>query len=353
MLRTWLIGGAALAAIAVGAPAGRCETPTITHFGNWMAADHVDDLTDKKSYTVGIESTKNPSNTLGKESPAVLRVMCSPDRSLYLTIDWPDFITAVWLGDYHATVAWRLDEGGVQTRNWAMTDNHDGVQLVGDRASAVIATLAAAHRLVVRILGSQGHQTAVFDLDGADQLPSLLASKCNVGLPQLATPAAPSTAGPATGAGLPSPPPLASVPPPSLPLPEPIPTPMVGPPVALETDRTPQAVLAAATGVLAARGFQLDTAAQPAGTIATALKAYPLSPKLADCGRSFGIPYLLDRRASAQLGVIVTAEPGKVSIRTAMGALYRPGLGARDRPLTCKTTLSFEHALADQLKAAL
>lgn len=319
------LGLAAVLAAGVCMPA-LAATP-LASIGLWERAQDINALTDAKSYSFVLTSTDRPLNLLGVENPAALTISCGPDGTLFFGVNWPDFIQPIELGSAYSSVAWRFDDRPMQTGRWLMADNHDHVFVPGNDAGAIVRALSISHKFVVGLTGHRGQQTATFDLTGSDQLPSWLASSCNIDL-----------ASPKVAASSFAPPP--------------VPVAQVGPQVSFTSDRRPDLVMEAARKVLMTQGFKLDETQSP-GTVMTQLVPYPLKTTMADCGGVLGLPYLIDKRAHTKLQMIVRVADGKVSVSTAMWGNYEGGYGAKDTPLICKTKLFLERTLADQLKAAL
>jgi hypothetical protein len=320
-----LTAAACLALAAIAAQTAHAAPDQ--HIGNWTVSESTNALTDAKSYAFILVSSDTPRDILGVQRHATLGLLCDPSGSMFLNVHWPDFIEPTELGSIFSNIAWRFDDRPMQTGRWLMVETHDQVSVLGKDAAAMAGALAASHRFVVGITGRNGQQTATFDLAGSDQLPKLLADSCGIDV----------TAPQITSSRLALPP---------------APVAQVGPEVTFASDRPPEAVMAAARKLLTAQGFAIGEGAPP-GALTTTMAPYPLTTAMADCGGMLGISYLSDRRAHTQLQVIVRAADGKVGVSTSMLGVYATGYGGKDKPLICKTKLTFEKTLADQLKAVL
>ncbi len=89
------------------------------------------------------------------------------------------------------------------------------------------------------------------------------------------------------------------------------------------------------------------------GTIITARRDLKLSKEDADCGKSWGIPFLMDSRATTSLALVVGVAGGEVRVRSVIGAVYRPGYGAPDKALNCRSLGTIEQRLANKIRAGL
>lgn len=118
------------------------------------------------------------------------------------------------------------------------------------------------------------------------------------------------------------------------------------------TTMAPAAVLAAARRELTAQGFAVVSADAEAGTLSTAPRDWPLTPAQADCGTTLGLDYLKDPRTARRLSWHVVAVSGRVTLRAAIEADYRPGAVDQNITLTCTSRGELERDLAARIGIA-
>ena len=115
----------------------------------------------------------------------------------------------------------------------------------------------------------------------------------------------------------------------------------------------PVVALAAAKRVLTEQGYVVISSGQPAGSFTTAPLHKRLSMKEADCGRKWGIPYLLDGRTKTNISLTVVASGGEMKLSSGILGVMKVGMGADDIALTCTSKGVLEANMAQAIKAAM
>ena len=123
--------------------------------------------------------------------------------------------------------------------------------------------------------------------------------------------------------------------------------------VTAATSKPPVETLQIARAVLEAHGYKIRTVNESEGTLSTTANPGLLSIKNADCGKYFGIPNLMDKRAYTEITITVKATDGKVELSSSIDAVFKSGYGAPDRPLTCTSKGILENELLEEIKKQL
>ena len=120
--------------------------------------------------------------------------------------------------------------------------------------------------------------------------------------------------------------------------------------VVSDITKAPHDALQVARRVLESDGYTFPSANDSDLTITSAPNHGLLTTKNADCGRSFGIPYLMDKRAATDLSITVSVSPGKLELGSIVAGIYRV-----DPPeaLKCVSKGVLENDLLQQIKAQL
>jgi len=122
--------------------------------------------------------------------------------------------------------------------------------------------------------------------------------------------------------------------------------------VSFKTNRPESDVARIVNAVLSANGYAVANVSAN-GTIVTQPHEMRLSTDLADCGKSWGIPYLLDDRAHTVVLVSVAIANEGVQVRTGIGGVYKPGHGAADQSLACHSRGVIEQQLVEKIRTQL
>lgn len=112
-------------------------------------------------------------------------------------------------------------------------------------------------------------------------------------------------------------------------------------------------IMAAAKRALIAEGYQITSADENAGTIATALKSQRLWPEDADCGTTMGIDYLKDSRTSTRVGFGILLTKGVLTVVANIEGEYKPGNVSQNITLSCVSRGGLENALLSKIQMAV
>lgn len=83
--------------------------------------------------------------------------------------------------------------------------------------------------------------------------------------------------------------------------------------------------------------------------IVTEKRFVRLSENDADCGSTFGLDYLRDKRTHTEVSYTLVNEPGSLTVVANIDGEYRPGSVAQDLTLTCKSKGTLERQLLDSI----
>ena len=307
-----------VACFTVSASAGPATVPTAPD-GGWTVNEKVSPLTDQLTVSATHNSNDLVLNTLGRPDTATLVVRCS-EGVMATYIAWPDVLenTGSPLGGTSATpVAYRVDDSQIVSEDWSLASGGTSAgAFTTAGATRLLSVMAGKRRLVVRLTG-RIEQDAVFDISGIDQVITRMSDACK-------TPVAA-----ATWRGLP----------------------LQGAPVKTALINSKAATLAAVASLLETRGFHIKTRDAAAGTVTTDLSPLKLTTKDVDCGKSWGMSYLIDGRVKTSVAYFVTVSDDGLEVRTAIEGVQNLGFGM-DRLLVCKSVGRLEANLIASLPVA-
>ena len=118
---------------------------------------------------------------------------------------------------------------------------------------------------------------------------------------------------------------------------------LVGPPWGPEAFSSPislvdsgaTASLATLQAKLESKGWRLAPSDMAKGELNTEFRDLLLDGAQVDCGRMFGIPYIIDRRAKTQVALKIVLGAQESSLVVGVRGYMRTGMGAKDKTLTC------------------
>jgi hypothetical protein len=123
----------------------------------------------------------------------------------------------------------------------------------------------------------------------------------------------------------------------------------VGQPVTVKIALQTSSLMAAAKRELEIEGFRVILFDLAAGAIATAPLPMHVTVDMADCGKSFGIAYLRDKRATTEVQYFLDIKEGVVTARLAIDGIYTVGYGHPDKTLQCASRGMIEAAFLGKI----
>lgn len=111
-----------------------------------------------------------------------------------------------------------------------------------------------------------------------------------------------------------------------------------------------ESMFSAVLEVINSAGFGVSFADKQSGTISTLARDLRVSTLEADCGRTFGIDYLLDNRTHTQVSLNANISESRVSVRANILGEYKPGDVSQDITLTCVSKGMLEIRILQQIQ---
>lgn len=100
----------------------------------------------------------------------------------------------------------------------------------------------------------------------------------------------------------------------------------------------------------AINGFQIIS--NDEGIMKTAYKFQRMTPLEADCGKTFGIDYLKDKRTKTEVSYTLINKEGKLLVVSDIKGEYKPGAISQDITLSCSSRGLIESTVIDGILGA-
>jgi hypothetical protein len=120
-----------------------------------------------KYFVAQIRSTADLAGAFGKPEKASFQVRCDA-KGLFVTLFWPDFLTAETYDGDHSDIVWRVDGGKPRTVKMKHTDQ--AALALGRDGFRLLRQIAGAKTLTVDADDRHGGQEAVFQVEGLQGL---------------------------------------------------------------------------------------------------------------------------------------------------------------------------------------
>jgi hypothetical protein len=256
-MRKVVLMGAIILAQLGAAPAALAGDTT----SGWTISEEISPLTNEITVTGSVESTKDLLNMLARPEKASLIIRCS-EETLAAYVAWPEVLSRGMAEFAQTTVLYKIDDQPIKTDYWDIAKG--GVSAGGFdsiKAIDILNALDGGKRRVVRMTGRIA-QDAIFDITGIS--PIIAKTKAACGLDANALPSA-------MPLGVPD-----------------------SPGASVEINHPVPHLLAVANDVLEAAGYYVVKRDEASGALSTAALDINISTKMANCGKSWGIPYLLE-----------------------------------------------------------
>ncbi|MFA5322929.1 MAG: hypothetical protein WC373_09675 [Smithella sp.] len=118
-------------------------------------------------------------------------------------------------------------------------------------------------------------------------------------------------------------------------------------------DATKSEILSATKKIFALEGFQISTIDEEAGIISTASKLIDLTENDCDCGSTFGLPYIRDKRTRTWLSLNAVIENGSLILKTNIKGEYLENDLVQGVEMECVSTGNYERKMIERIKTLL
>jgi len=112
-------------------------------------------------------------------------------------------------------------------------------------------------------------------------------------------------------------------------------------------------IMSATKKVFALEGFQISVIDEEAGIISTAPKLLNLTENDCDCGTSFGLPYIKDKRTRTWLSLNAIIEDGSLILKANIKGQYLENDLIQGVEMECVSTGNYEAKLIEKIKNLL